>query len=174
MPPAPPFRGAHCALAFLLASARAARAADTMEARNAAAGLVMTHAMFVDITLGHRCGALPAPDGPSARAAQRGWLDRNAEPVLVSRLWIRALGDSIAARMGEDAGAQFLEQRNAEFGDAVSCMQQTVLTNGEVTQVACARITKAVDAGSFDVAHTPGVAETLRRMGAERVPRSAD
>jgi len=49
--------------------------ADTIEARNAAAGLVMTHGMCVDVTLGNWCGALPVPDGPSALPAQAG---RNA------------------------------------------------------------------------------------------------
>ncbi len=168
-------RGARCALALLLASAGGGlQAADTLEARNAAAGLVMTHGMFVDVTLGHWCGTLPAPDGPSARAAQAGWERRNAEPFLVGSLWIKALGDTVAARMGDTAGVQFHEQRQAEFGDAVARMQQALFADGKVTRADCARITNAVDAGTFDVASNSDVSATFRRMGAELQQRRAD
>ncbi|MGO3127927.1 MAG: hypothetical protein ACTIJY_07640 [Luteimonas sp.] len=166
--------GARGALALLLAATGAAQAADTIEARNAAAGLVMTHGMFVDVTLGDWCGALPAPDGPSARAAQAGWERRNAEPVLVGSLWIHALGDTVASRMGEAAGVQFHDQRKSEFTDTVARMQQALFADGKVPQIDCARITEAVDAGTFDVAQNPGVAETFRRMGAELLQRRAD
>lgn len=168
-------RSAGGALALLLAAVGGAmQAADTIETRNAAAGLVMTHAMFVDVTLGHWCGALPAPDGPSARAAQAGWERRNAEPFLVGSLWIQALGDTVAARMGDAAGGQFHEERRAEFGNAVARMQQTLFSDGEMTQVDCARIIEAVDAGTFDVANNSRVVETFRQMGAELVRRRAD
>ena len=176
MTTAPPLsRSARSALVVLLAAVGGAvQAADTIEARNAAAGLVMTHGMFVDVTLGDWCGALPAPDGPSARAAQAGWDRRNAEPLLVGSLWIHALGKAVTTRMGDAAGVQFHDQRKAEFGDAVARMQQALFANGEVTQVDCARITEAVDAGTFDVATNPGVTETFRQMGAELVQRRAD
>jgi len=171
----PVSRRARCALALLLAGAGGVlQAADTIAARNAAAGLVMTHGMFVDVTLGQWCGALPAPDGPSARAAQAGWERRNSEPFLVGSLWIHALGDTVAARMGEAAGVQFHDQRKAEFGDAVARMQQALFADAKVTQVDCARITEAVDAGTFDVANNPGVAETFRQMSAELLQRRAD
>ncbi|MET0327182.1 MAG: hypothetical protein ABW163_00275 [Luteimonas sp.] len=173
--PTPVSRSAHGAIALLLAAASGAlQATDTIETRNAAAGLVITHGMFVDATLGDRCGALPAPDGPNARAAQAGWQRRNAEPFLVGSLWIKALGDTVAARLGDAAGVQFHEQRKAEFGGAVARMQQALFAHGQVTQTDCARITDAVNAGTFDVARNPGVAETFRRMGAEHLQRRAD
>lgn len=163
----PVSRRARCTLALLLATAGSTQAADSIEARNAAAGLVMTHGMFVDVTLGHWCGALPAPEGPSARAAQAGWERRNAEPFLMSSLWINALGDTVTARMGDAAGVEFHDQRKAEFADAVARMQQALFADGQVTQADCARITEAVESGTFDVARNPGVADTFRRMGAE-------
>ncbi|VXB89340.1 conserved hypothetical protein [Luteimonas sp. 9C] len=159
---------------LLAAVGGAVQATDTIEARNAAAGLVMTHGMFVDVTLGHWCGALPATDGPSARAAQAGWERRNAEPFLVGSLWIHALGNAVTTRMGDAAAVQFHDQRKAEFGDTVARMQQALFADGEVTQSDCARIIEAVDAGTFDVAHNPRVAETFRQMGAELVQRRAD
>lgn len=166
--------GALCALlAMVAATSSMAQASDTVEARNAAAGLVMTHGMFVEVTLGHWCGALPAPDGPRAQAAQAGWDRRNAEPFLVGSLWIRALGDTVATRLGDAAGVEFHAQRKAEFGDAVARMQQALFADGKVTQVDCARITEAVEAGTFDIANNPGVTETFRLMGAElRQPRA--
>jgi len=171
----PAASGARCALVCLLASVGgASQASDTIEARNAAAGLAMTHGMFVDVTLGQWCGALPAPEGPAARTAQAGWERRNAEPVVVSILWIQALGEAISARMGTAAGAQFHELRKAEFGEAVSRMQQALFADGKVTPVDCARITDAVASGTFDVSASPGVADTFRLMGAELLERRVD
>ncbi|KPN19808.1 hypothetical protein AO715_07540 [Xanthomonas sp. Mitacek01] len=167
--------GARCALACLLASVGGTlQASDTIEARNAAVGLAMTHGMFVDMTLGQWCGALPAPKGPAARTAQAGWKRRNAEPVVVSSLWINALGEAISARMGTAAGAQFHQLRKAEFGETVSRMQQALFADGKLTPVDCARITDAVASGTFDVSASPGVADTFRLMGAELLQRGAD
>jgi len=167
--------GARCALACLLASTGGTlQASDTIEARNAAAGLALTHGMFVDVTLGQWCGALPAPEGPAARTAQAGWERRNAESVVVSSLWINALGEAVSARRGTAAGAQFHELRKAELGDAVARMQHALFVDVKVTPVDCARITDAVASGTFDVSANPGVAETFRLMGAELLQRRAD